>query len=731
MANTGDFCGNSLKGDYVMKNRKVTKVLAAVLTGAMLMATPSVAMAEPWYSGWSGSSFATSAAVPAVQNLAVTYDRGTPYLTWTPIQLTDSQYMYIEYSSNPAFPDTDETSYLSLYNSHPAVKSSKMSFEDIADYSYNNDIIKPGRTIYYRAVVLDYSNAQYVDGKMQYNVGAYSNVVSHALELGKIFVPESRATKKQVYFKFVLDDFTGVEIYRAEGTKKYEKVATTTDAEYTDKNLKAETTYRYRLRGYVLDQTTQEKNYGDYVYLTKTTWGSDLDVEAKAKDAKTVKLTWDKVKGATEYRIYRQVGEDNDYTVKDGKSAANSKWRLLDTVKASKDSYKDKKLKSGLTYSYKVEAVKETRRGSKVTDTMLVSGIDDITLGFNGFESIREVKNADGSVTLKWKKLTGVEGYKIYMTQKVKNAQGYTEPVDVEVGTLPATATSYTCQPVADTTNWYDSYTIYAYSGNDYDEHTVSVPVIRVDKVNGISAVPNAALDGITVSWTPVPGAAYYKVYRTRTMSNYNADSDSYSYDFGYGTALQVQKTTGTLSADGTYYETAPDYTTEITGTSIIDTYLGYADKYGDSVRVIDVQDGPKQGVRYYYYVRAYATNGQPIDSDNYEVYESTRSSKPASAVLNNVTANKPEIKKVKAEGKGKVEVTWKKSAGADKYIVYYSTKKKSGYTYGGITTGNKLTIKNLTPGKTYYFQVKGVEANAAGGDVYSSLSKAKSVKVR
>ena len=675
-------------------------------------------MAEPWYSGWTGTAFAVSAAVPTVQNFAVGYDRGDAYLYWTPVQLTSSQNMYIEYSSNPAFPDTDATE--SRYVSSSEALEGKLTYIPT---------VRDGLPNYYRAIIIDYSNGQEVNGKWQYNVGAYSNVASYTPDLGKIAVSESSASKKQVYFRFALGDFTGVEIYRAEGTKKYEKVATTTDAEYTDKNLKAETTYRYRIRGYVLDQTTQEKNYGDYVYLTKTTWGSDLDVEAKAKDAKTVKLTWDKVKGATEYRIYRQVGSDYESTIKDGKSAANTKWKLLDTVKASKDSYKDKKLKSGLTYSYKVEAVKETRSGSKVTDTLLVSGSDSITLGFNGFESIREVENANGSVTLKWKKLTGVEGYKIYMTQKVKNAQGYTESVDVEVGTLPATATSYTCQPVADTVNWDDSYTIYAYSGNDYYNYTVDVPVIKVDKVNNITATPNPTLDGITVSWTPVPGAAYYEVYRTRTMSSYNADSASYG--FGYGTTLQAQKTTGTLSADGTYYETAPEYTTEITGTSIVDTYLGYAYKSGDTVRVADVQDGPKQGVRYYYYVRAYATNGQPIDSGNYEVYGSRRSSKPATAVLNNVTATKPEIKKVKAEGKGKVEVAWKKSAGADKYIVYYSTKKKSGYTYGGITTGNKLTIKNLTPGKTYYFQVKGVEANAAGGDVYSSLSKVKSVKVR
>lgn len=700
-----------------MKNRKVTKILAAVLTGAMLMATPSVAMATPLASSTSWTSYAVNAAVPTVQNLAVSYDKGEAYLLWTPVQLTASQSMYIEYSSSPAFPDTNETE--------------KRYIGDEAALKGRYDavpVMRNGLANYYRAVITDYNVYQEVNGKRSYGI-SYSNVASYTPDLGKIGV-QSNTSKKSVQFKFEFDEFTGVEISRAEGSKKYEKVAVTTDAEYTDKNLKSETTYRYRLRGYVLDQTTQEKNYGDYVYLTKTTWGSDLDVEAKAKDAKTVKLTWDKVKGATEYKIYRKVGYDYDSTRKDGKNAESTKWRLLDTVKAKKNSYKDKKLKSGLLYSYKVEAVKETKNGNKVVDTLITSGEDFITLGFTGFEGVREIENADGSITLKWKKLTGVEGFKIYQYQKVKDADGYTERVEVETGSLPASATSFTFQPVADTTNWYGDYTIYAYSGNDYYDYDVNPTPVKVDKVNGITATANPTLDGITVSWTPVAGAAYYKVYRTRTMTSYNADSDSYGR--GYGTTLQVQKTTGTLSADGTYYETAPEYTTEITGTSVVDAYLGYARKSGDTVTVQDIQKGPQQGIRYYYYVQAYAWDGVPVGEGQTPNYNSgTRYSKPASAILNNVTTTKPVIKKVAAAGKGKVNVTWKKSAGADKYIVYYSTKKKSGYTYGGITTGNKLTVKNLTPGKTYYFQVKGVKANAAGGDVYSSLSKAKSVKVK
>lgn len=71
------------------------------------------------------------------------------------------------------------------------------------------------------------------------------------------------------------------------------------------------------------------------------------------------------------------------------------------------------------------------------------------------------------------------------------------------------------------------------------------------------------------------------------------------------------------------------------------------------------------------------------------------------------------------------------RTTGASKYYVYYSTKKNSGYTFAGITSKTKLTVKNLTSGRKYYFKVKACASNAAGADVFSSLSAAKAKKVK
>ncbi|HKM28226.1 MAG TPA: fibronectin type III domain-containing protein, partial [Anaerovoracaceae bacterium] len=77
---------------------------------------------------------------------------------------------------------------------------------------------------------------------------------------------------------------------------------------------------------------------------------------------------------------------------------------------------------------------------------------------------------------------------------------------------------------------------------------------------------------------------------------------------------------------------------------------------------------------------------------------------------------------------KGKVTLTWKKTAGykVDGYQILKSTKKTSGFKTVKTTKLQKSTItKGLTKGKTYYFKVRGYRV-VDGKTVYTKWSKVK-----
>lgn len=705
-----------------MRGKNLKGVLAALLTGAMVLSMPTAALASGYYIP---TGTVANPAMPTPV-LGVKWEKGDPYLVWNPLAVSESADLCIEYSTDATFQDQKTTSTHTVWDSDVADGKREMSYLNL----------DPGKTYYIRAMVRDYG----AEGGIY---GAFSAPVAYTVEVPKASVSQLTTTSTSVNFLFSkADTITGYEVSRKIGSK-WKVVGTVADNTYTDKNLKANKTYSYRIRAYVYDEVNKAKVYStDYKYETATTWGTALKVKASAVNTKKIKVTWKKVTGASGYKIYRAVGEVTGQNYEKGEDPDYTNYKLVKTIKKAKTvSFTDKNLTPGQTYSYKVVAYKNKTKNNAA---LSVEGYSDgVTLGFNGWTNYRQYTNADGSVTVTWPKIVGAEGF-VIERQSVKTVKPvadddyeYETTEWVEVGRLPGTATSQTFVATEEA-NWKNTYRISVYCGNKYEEGPWAYPTIRkVSAPGSISAVANA--DGsIDVSWAAVPNAAYYTVTRSTRLTK--AIPDTNSYGSGSGVALKVLDATkpGKLSADGTYYEEDPEYVTKIVGTSVKDTYLGYPYLGWDSatqknvVKTYDEQEGPKAGVRYYYYVTAYAYNGKVInqttgeqDTDNNTLY-----TKPGSAVVTSTTVGKPTIKKVTA-GKKKATVTWKKVAGAEKYLVYVSAKKGKGYTLAGVTTKTKLTVTGLTSGKTSYFKVKAVKSNEAGADAYSALSKVKSKKIK
>ncbi|MBE5936971.1 MAG: carbohydrate-binding protein [Lachnospiraceae bacterium] len=84
---------------------------------------------------------------------------------------------------------------------------------------------------------------------------------------------------------------------------------------------------------------------------------------------------------------------------------------------------------------------------------------------------------------------------------------------------------------------------------------------------------------------------------------------------------------------------------------------------------------------------------------------------------------------KIKKSGK-KATVSWQKASGAKKYEVYYGTNKNFKKATKKIVAKNKVVIKKLKKGKTYYFKVRGFANDASGKKVYGSFSTKKKVRI-
>lgn len=83
----------------------------------------------------------------------------------------------------------------------------------------------------------------------------------------------------------------------------------------------------------------------------------------------------------------------------------------------------------------------------------------------------------------------------------------------------------------------------------------------------------------------------------------------------------------------------------------------------------------------------------------------------------------------VKANAKGKPNVSWKKVPYADKYQVYRATSLNGKYTKVGTTTKLYYNNTKALKGKTYYYKVKAISTKTT--DANSAFSDVKKIKVK
>lgn len=160
---------------------------------------------------------------------------------------------------------------------------------------------------------------------------------------------------------------TGYQIYRLDGqTGKYVKIATVEEsmpASYTDRKLSAATEYSYKVRAYKNFEGTSY--YGSFSNVKSQVTKPDKVQRLKASTkASAVTLKWAASENVTGYQIYRL-------------NTKTKKYEKIATINgADKITYKNKSLKKGKTYRYKIRAYK-TYNG---------------TTYYGGFSSVSRIK---------------------------------------------------------------------------------------------------------------------------------------------------------------------------------------------------------------------------------------------------------------------------------------------------------------------------------------------------
>ena len=185
-----------------------------------------------------------------------------------------------------------------------------------------------------------------------------------------------------------------VEQYKGGKWTQITKTASNAVVSYTVNGLMADTTYTFRIKGYVVSGTTEYS--GEYTRLAaKTRIANVGSFKGSAVSASAVKLDWSKNDKATGYVIEQYKG---------------GKWTALATTKNNTTlTFTVKGLAEGTTYSFRIKSFRKT---GSTTEFSEYTAIKAATL-LDGVSDFKVASVTGSWITLEWAKNDKATGYAI------------------------------------------------------------------------------------------------------------------------------------------------------------------------------------------------------------------------------------------------------------------------------------------------------------------------------
>ncbi len=213
---------------------------------------------------------------------------------------------------------------------------------------------------------------------------------------------------------------------------------------------------------------------------------TNISVVSSETTVDTISFTWDKVKGAEGYQVYRYNEETEKYT-------------KLKT--AYTESFTDSEAEAGKSYTYLVRAFVKTKDGT-IKASNVTAKLAARPAKVTGF---RQKSSSTGTVTLQWEESPGATVYALYKYnssakkyEKVKTVKGTSCTLSV-----PAGQSAYYRVYAAIKTNGK-----YLYSSASDKIFTVAGP----EKVAPVGV--SESKGNVKLSWEKVDKAYYYYVFR-------------------------------------------------------------------------------------------------------------------------------------------------------------------------------------------------------------------------
>ena len=502
-------------------------------------------------------------------------------------------------------------------------------------------------------------------------------------------------------------DATHYKLYRsAAGVGLFAQIGNDIAATvYVDSGLDANTSYDYKL-----EACNDNGCSGRSAAVSATTApGRPSALTAAAQSESAISISWSAVAGATHYKLYRSATSEGSFDQIGGEIAAT-------------DYVDDNDLAANTSYYYQLAACNGngcSSRSSAVSATTAPETPETPTV---------ETQN-EGAVSISWSAVAGATHYKLYRSA---TSGGPFAQIGGEIA-----GTDYVDDSgLAASTSYY--YQLAACSGSGCSSRSSAVSATTAPERPSALTVAAQSEGAISITWSAVAGATYYKLYRSETSEGLfsligddiagtvyvdsGLDANTF-YDYQLescndngcsGRSPEVSATTaperpsaltvaaqseGAISitwsavAGATYYKL---YRSETSG--------GQFDLVGDNIAATDyVDSGLAASAPYYYQLEA--CNGGGCSGRSPEVSATTVPSTPATP-------------RAATQSDSEISIKWSAVAGATHYKLYRSETSEESFAQIGrdIAATDYVDNNALAANTSYYYQLESCNSGGCSG---------------